>query len=32
MVLLAVNLIFGKKESWDDVKWFLSDMDFIKKL
>ena len=32
MVLLAVNLIFGRKEKWDEVKKFLSDMDFFKKL
>jgi len=32
MVLCAVNLLFGKKETWDEVKKFLSDMEFIKKL
>lgn len=32
MVLFAVNLIFGKKETWEEVKKFLSDMDFLKKL
>ena len=32
MVLYAVNLIFGKKETWDEVKKFLGDMDFLKKL
>ena len=30
MVLFAVNLIFNKKETWDEVKKFLSDMDFLK--
>jgi dynein heavy chain len=32
MVLLALNLLFGKKESWDEVKKFLSDIELIKKL
>jgi len=32
MVLLAVNLIFQKKEKWDEVKKFLSDMEYFKKL
>lgn len=32
MVLFAINLIFGRKETWDDVKRFLADMDFLKKL
>ncbi len=32
MVLFAVNLIFGRKETWNEVKKFLSDMDFLKKL
>ena len=32
MVLLAVNLIFGRKETWDEVKKFLADMDYLKKL
>ena len=32
MVLYAINLIFGKEESWPEVKKFLSDMEFHKKL
>lgn len=32
MVLFAVNVIFGKKETWEEVKKFLSDMDFLKTL
>ena len=32
MVLFAVNLIFGKNETWDEVKRFLGDINFLKKL
>lgn len=32
MVLLALNLLMGRKESWDEVRKFLSDMDLIKKM
>lgn len=32
MVLLALNLLFGRKETWEEVKKFLSDIELIKKL
>lgn len=31
-VLCAINLIFGKKETWEEVRKFLGDMEFHKKL